>query len=138
MAVLKVKSGDEWVPISGSWSDGLTTETLPLGTPVDTGRSSSSSRALLQTQADANGYFDEDITANRDQIEVNLKTMNNQFVGVWDYLATQALAISKNEVGIAFNADEIAKKPAVVTLSQSEYDALGADEIDNNTLYLIT
>jgi hypothetical protein len=38
---------------------------------------------------------------------------------------------------IAANKEEIAKKTAVVTLSQSEYDALGVD-VDQDTLYLIT
>ena len=78
-----------------------TTATLPLSTPVDT-RSASSvdtgPMARLETQADANGYFDEEIAANK---------------------------------------EEIAKKTAVVTLSQAEYDALGVD-VDRDTLYLIT
>ena len=73
----------------------VTTATLPLGTPVDT-RSAvaadASPLARLETQADANGYFDE----------------------------------------------EIKKRALVVTLTQDAYDAIPADEIDDNTLYLIT
>ena len=75
--------------------EGVTTQTLPLGTPVDT-RSSVDSEvsplARLETQADANGYFNE----------------------------------------------EIQKRAVVLTMTQSEYDAIPADEIDDNTLYLIT
>ena len=75
--------------------ESLTTATLPLGTPVDTrsaAAADASPLARLETQADANVYFDE----------------------------------------------EIKKRALVVTLTQAEYDAIPADEIDDNTLYLIT
>lgn len=57
MAKMSYFDGEEWVPVSSAAGD-LTTATLPLGTPVDT---RSSTRARLETQADANGYFNEEI-----------------------------------------------------------------------------
>ena len=45
-------------------NEGVTTATLPLGTPVDTRSAAEadvSPLARLETQADANGYFDEEL-----------------------------------------------------------------------------
>jgi hypothetical protein len=83
------------------------------------GRKSTAPRALLTTQEDANQYFAEEIAENAG-------------------LATDAMGVGVAAMAAASsNSQAILEKTTVVTLTQAEYDALGAD-VKQDVLYLIT
>ena len=69
--------------------------------------------AVLRTQEQTNSYFNNKISITRHDQNALKEAVSD-------------------------NTDEIAKRAVVVTLTQAEYDAIPADEIDENTLYLIT
>ena len=54
------------------------------------------------------------------------------------FAAAPTALLTTQEDANKYFAEEIAKKATVVTLTQDAYDAIPADEIDANTLYLIT
>ena len=63
MATMNYFDGENWVPVAAPPIT-MTTATLPLGTPVDTRAAADaevSPLARLETQADANSYFNEEI-----------------------------------------------------------------------------
>ena len=97
--------------------------------------------AMLRTQEQTNSYFNNKISITRHD-QNDLKQVVS---GQADAIATNTgLATDAMGVGVAAlstatkNSEALLEKTTVIVLSQSEYDGLSPEEIDESTLYLIT